>query len=122
MVRDKRKMVYHGISFLYFPSKGCCEILGSVTTDIAAWVLIGVDVVANIYQCLRIVWIRSKNPGNIEMQTNLLQGLAVTELVEFYAPLVFILITALSYFTPAGVLIGNQVLYRDSATIQILWD
>ena len=69
--------------------------------------LLHFDFLANVYQCLRIVWIRYKNQTSIQQQILLLQDLAVAELVEFHAPLSFIIATALAYFTPIGPIVGN---------------
>ena len=44
---------------------------------------------------------------NLDHQTSLLQDLAMAELVEFHAPVAFILVTSLAYFTPVGAIIGN---------------
>ena len=84
-----------------------CYIIGSVADDFTTWVLIGFDFTINIVQSFRLVWTRKKYPANFEKQADLLQELAIAELVEFHAPLVFIFITALAYFTPIGLLIGN---------------
>ena len=84
-----------------------CYMIGSATTDFTAWVLMGFDFLINIYTCLRIVWMKHKSPMNLDDQRNLLQDLAMAELVEFHAPVAFILITLLAYFTPIGEIIGN---------------
>ena len=84
-----------------------CYIIGSVTDERSTWVLLGFDFLMNMYLSLRIVWIRNKNQESIQHQTVLLQDLAIAELVEFHAPLSFILVTALAYFSPIGVIIGN---------------
>ena len=65
------------------------------------------DFMANMYLVMRLVWIRMKHHGSIRSQTIILQELIVAELVEFYAPLSFILGTALAYFTPIGIIVGN---------------
>ena len=65
------------------------------------------DFMANMYLVIRIVWIRKKHHGSIQRQKTILQELVVAELVEFYAPLSFILGTALAYFSPIGIIVGN---------------
>ena len=84
-----------------------CYIIGSVASDETTWVLMALDFMANIYLVMRIVWIRKKHQGSIQSQKTILQELVVAELVEFYAPLSFILGTALAYFTPVGIIVGN---------------
>ena len=84
-----------------------CYIIGWSTDEITAWVLMGVDFLMNIYLCLRIVWSRKRNPENLNDQTNLLQELAIVEMVEFLAPLSFILVFSLAYYTPIGAIVGN---------------
>ena len=84
-----------------------CYIIGWSTDEITAWVLMGVDFLMNIYLCLRIVWSRKRNPENLQDQTNLLQELAIVEMVEFLAPLSFILVFSLAYYTPVGAIVGN---------------
>ena len=84
-----------------------CYIIGSVASDETTWVLMAIDFMANMYLVVRIVWIRKKHHGSIQRQKTILQELVVAELVEFYAPLSFILGTALAYFTPIGIIVGN---------------
>ena len=84
-----------------------CYVIGSVTDERTTWALLGFDFLINMYLTMRIVWLRKKNQEILQPQTILLQDLAITELVEFHAPLSFIMVTALAYFSPIGVIIGN---------------
>ena len=97
-------MLYH---INVFHTINLCYLIGSVTDDNAAWVLMGIDFSANMYLCLRIVWMRNKNPEGTEQQVLELQELALVELVEFCAPLSFIFVTVLAYNTPIGAIAGN---------------
>ena len=50
---------------------------------------------------------KKRNNEKIEEQINLMQDLAIFELVEFQAPLSLILVFMLTYFGPNGHLFGN---------------
>ena len=82
-------------------------IIGSVTTETTSWVLMGMDFSMNVGHCLRIVWMKKRQPEISQNQLVLIQDLAALELVEFYMPLSFLFVTALSYFGPNGHLIVN---------------
>ena len=82
-------------------------IVGSATDNITSSLLMGIDFLVNMYLCLRLVWVKYRNPTNLDDQTKLLQELAMAELVEFHAPLGFILVTSLVYNFPIGAIIGN---------------
>ena len=84
----------------------CC-IIGSLADDMTILFLMGFDFLVNMHLCLRIVWVKSKNQSNSIEVTNLLQELALAELVEFHAPLAFILVTFLAYNSPIGAITGN---------------
>ena len=84
-----------------------CSLIGLSTTDVTSWVLIGLDFLINIWTCLKIVFLKKRNNEKIEEQINLIQDLAIFELVEFQAPLSLILIFMLAYFGPNGHLFGN---------------
>ena len=76
-----------------------CTTIGTIATEATSWVLIGVDFSFNIYLVLQIVWLNKRHPDNVQTQIDTLQDLALYELVEFQAPLV--------YFGPNGNLFGN---------------
>ena len=84
-----------------------CNIVGATATDITTWVLIGLDFSINIYLCLRIVWLNKRHPESTPEQIELLQDLALYELVEFQTPLAFILVFSVAYYGPNGSLFGN---------------
>ena len=84
-----------------------CSLIGLSTTDVTSWFLIGLDFLINIWTCLKIVFLKKRNNEKIEEQINLIQDLAIFELVEFQAPLSLILIFMLAYFGPNGHLFGN---------------
>ena len=88
--------------------------LVTVVEETTSWVLVIVDFSINTYICLRVVWLnkkekrnRRRSPLKIEKQVNLLQDLAIYELVEFQAPLAFVLVLTVAYFGPNAELFGN---------------
>ena len=84
-----------------------CFFLGSSTTTTTTWVLVVTDFTVNTILCIRIVWIRYSAPDKIEQHIDLIQELAVYELVEFLAPSTFILSFALLVYGPNCDLVGN---------------
>lgn len=84
-----------------------CYIIGNVATDMTSWVLVTIDFAFNLYLCLRIVWINKRYPSKMEKQIHLLQDLVIYELVEFQAPLAFMLVVGITYYGPNGALFGN---------------
>ena len=79
----------------------------TIVTNTTSWVLMIVDFAINTTICLRIVWLNKKAPLNLQNQINLLQELALYELVEFQAPLTFVLVIIVAYFGPNAELFGN---------------
>ena len=84
-----------------------CYVVGSFATETTTWILVGVDFSINILLCLWIVWTRKRHPGNVQMQIDLLQDLAVYELVEFHSPLSFILVISVAFYGPNAEIFGN---------------
>ena len=84
-----------------------CSIIGLTATDTTTWYLIGVDFWINILTCLKIIWMKKRSNQTTEAQIELIQDLAIFELVEFQAPLALILVFMLAYFGPNGHLFGN---------------
>ena len=84
-----------------------CVVLGSVATDTTTLVLIGVDYCYNVWLCLKIIRIKRQHPNRIDEQIELLQDLALCELVEFLAPLGFLLTLIGAYYVPNSHLFGN---------------
>ena len=81
-------------------------IVGSYTPAASASVLFAVDIFMNLYACLSIVWNAKKN-CNLEKQINLLQELAINELVEIIVPLTYLLCYLAAYYGPNAKVIGN---------------
>ena len=79
----------------------------TIVTNTTSWVLMIVDFAINTTICLRIVWLNKKAPLNLQDQINRLQELALYELVEFQAPLTFVLVIIVAYFGPNAELFGN---------------
>ena len=84
-----------------------CYVMESITTDETAWFLMGLEFLGNLLTCLRIVWLNKQRPMNIDKQIDLLQKLVVNELVEFMAPLAFLLSFVVAYYGPNSNIIGN---------------
>ena len=84
-----------------------CFILGSMASNTTTLVLLGTDFTANAIIMLRVILLRKMNPEEIELQIDLLQEMAIYELVEFVAPTVVILTFGLLVLGPNCELIGN---------------
>ena len=82
-------------------------ILGSMASNTTTLVLVGTDFTANAIIMLRVILLRKLNPEKIELQIDLLQEMAIYELVEFVAPTVVILTFGLLVLGPNCELIGN---------------
>ena len=85
-----------------------CITLGSKTTTSSSITLMAIDFTINIYYCVKIVWItKRKSEKDDEKRINLLQELALNELVEFLAPLSFLVTIIVAYYGPNSTLIGD---------------
>ena len=84
-----------------------CYILGTSSTLPTEIFLVGFDFIFNIYTCLRLVWLHKRRPEDVEEQIDLIQELALNELMEFISPLSFIIAFILAYTGPNAKLIGN---------------
>ena len=84
-----------------------CNVISSNLSDVACWGLIGTDFCINILKCFRFIWIRKRSSASISDQIDYLQDLVMCELVEFQAPLSFMLTFICTYYSPNGHLFGN---------------
>ena len=84
-----------------------CLNLGSFTTNVTSWVLMGIDFSLNIFLCSRIIWRKIRKHNKIDEQISTVQQLATYELAEFHAPLAFTLIFVVAYYGPNAGLFGN---------------
>ena len=84
-----------------------CIAMSSITTYATVWLIIAVRISLSIYICLRIAWLKRSNPLEVETQITLLQTLAICELIEFIAPLVFLFSLITAYYGPNSMLHGN---------------
>lgn len=84
-----------------------CNVISSNLSDVVCWGLIGTDFSINILKCIRFIWIRKRSSAPIKDQIDLLQDLIMCELVEFQAPLSFMLAFICTYYGPNGHLFGN---------------
>ena len=85
-----------------------CYILGdTIASNETEIVLMGLDFIYNIYLTLQITRLKKRAPEDTEKQINLIEELALNEILEFTAPLAFIFGFLLAYFGPNATLIGN---------------
>ena len=82
-------------------------VLGSSATTNTCIMILGVDFIINLYLTFRIIWIKKFKECKSEKQTELLQELTINEMVEFFAPLTYLLCFVLAYYSPNSHLIGN---------------
>ena len=105
---DERGTIIACLYALYTNHTICLSyIIGSIADDATSWILMATDFSLNVYLCITVVWTQKRNPSDVTNIINMLQELAISELVEFQSPLCFILIFALAYYTPIGSLVGN---------------
>ena len=81
--------------------------VGSIATLTSSIIILTEDFLINIGLCLWIIYIRKKNPDETERQINLLQELAINEIVEAMVPMLYLLCFTLAYYGPNSALIGN---------------
>ena len=84
-----------------------CYIVGAIATNTTSMVLIVVDSAINISFCLRIIWLSKQRHSMVNDQIETLQTLVIYELIEFQAPLSFMLVLGIAYYGPNGELYGN---------------
>ena len=84
-----------------------CYVIGSYTTTTTTWTLIGFDFLINVMISIWIAWKKRSDPSNMDAQINLLIDLAIYELVEFHAPLSYILVIFVAYHGPNATILGN---------------
>ena len=82
-------------------------VIGSYTTGSTSWVLMGADFSCNVFICLSVIWTKKFHPAKIQKQNDLLQDLAIYELVEFHALLSFIMVISVAYYGPNASILGN---------------
>ena len=83
-----------------------CYAMGSFTTHVTQWVLMGVSFFTIILLCQRIVRLQ-KRGGCSDLLISLLQDLVTFELAQFNCQLSFILVFAAAYYGPNSMLFGN---------------
>ena len=75
-----------------------CIVLGSLASDTTSAVLIGVDYSYNLWLTMKIVGTKKRNPRIFLEKIASLQDLAIGELVEFQAPLSFMLVLICAFY------------------------
>ena len=97
--------VHHGISTSH--SLFLDYTVGSIATIPTSIVIIGADVLTNIFIGLKIVYIYKTTPFKKNKQIELLQILVINEMVECMVPITYLLCFTVAYFGPNSDLIGN---------------
>ena len=77
-----------------------CYTLGTNATFPTEVFLMTFDFVCNMYLCVKLIWLNKRRPEDVEKQIDLIQELALNELMEFITPLSFILAFILAYHGP----------------------
>ena len=83
-------------------------VLGSIATNTTSIIILAIDFIINIIITTKIV-LYSKFRKNVDAKTKveLLQDLAINEIVEVIVPLTYLLIFLSAYYGPNAKLIGN---------------
>ena len=81
--------------------------LGSIATPTSSFIILGTDFLINLYSSIKLLWVKKKNPLNIEKQIEIVQDLVIAEMIEFVVPIVYILTFITAYFGPNAEIIGN---------------
>ena len=84
-----------------------CYALGTIATLETSIVMLGIDFFINISICFKIIYLKMKRPDDTEKIFKLLQELIINEIVEFIAPLNYLICLLICYFGPTADLIGN---------------
>ena len=70
-------------------------------------VIIGIDVVINLYLCLKLIFLKMGKPETGSKQTRILQTIVLNEHVEFVTPIAYFVCFLCAYYGPNGEYIGN---------------
>jgi hypothetical protein len=81
--------------------------VGSSATLETSYFIMGLDFAINIYLTLRIVWVRKRRSQDIEKHIDLVEELARNELIEFLAPLAFVIVFVVAYYGPNSRIFGG---------------
>ena len=85
-----------------------CVSFGTFATDVTSWVLVAIDYLCNIVLCLQIVRMKKENLGTIRNEDELIQDLTLNELVEFHAPVSYMITYLLIHIGPNGCLFWSN--------------
>ena len=85
-----------------------CMILGSVATNSTSIVLLGVDYATNVWLAVKLAWTNKRGTSTTQEQIDLLQDLALGELVEFQGPVAYMLLFVSLANGPNFQLFGNM--------------
>ena len=84
-----------------------CYAMGTFTTQVTQWVLMGSGFLTMILLCQRIVRLHQRGINTIDLQVSIVQDLVTFELAQFHSQLSFILVFATAYHGPNAMLFGN---------------
>ena len=100
-----------------------CTTVGGIASSTAASVLLGIDFLINVYLAVKIIWLRKRRSDQIDKQIDLLQELALNELIEFVLPLGYIGAQLLGYYGPnAELLVDVGADIWTSTKIENIWE
>ena len=100
-----------------------CTTVGGIASPNTVYVLLGIDFSINVYLAVKIVWLRKRRSDQIDKQIDLLQELALNELMEFVLPLAYIGAQVLGYYGPnAEILVDVGADIWSSIPIENIWE
>ena len=82
-------------------------IIGTVATLEASLIIIGIDVMINLYLCLKLIYLKMGKPETASKQRMILQTIVLNEHVEFVTPIAYFVCFLCAYYGPNGEYIGN---------------
>ena len=83
-------------------------VIGSMATNETSYFLLGVDFLANLYLCLRIIYLNGKlTEKHKKEKMETIQTLVINETVESLMPIAYCIIIIIAYYGPSGQVIGN---------------
>ena len=83
-------------------------VIGRLATNETSYFLLGIDFLANVYLCIRVIILSGKlaeKHKKKKMETIL--ALVINETVEFLVPIAYCITITMAYYGPSGQVIGN---------------
>ena len=84
-------------------------VLGSQITNLSTWLIVGMDLIINLCNAIRIIWLKKENKFGERTKDAELQliTLVTVEMVETVVPVTFLICLLMSYYGPNSELIGS---------------